>query len=1353
MPLCPIHKTQLLDTNDKILQKNNGKTYDILVFFCKTCGRYYAIGLDDEHSPGIVKKYKNTSIMYVSGFSSVKNVGSRNTTKINVEKNKEITKKENFKRKEKNKSKNNGGNTIIIHKFRSNKEARNLVNKFNKIGFDYPQLMINDKSINEIVTKIFVSGIDQNCVIRNMSVLQIDKNNNEFVVRKIQIYNTESSFLNAILPENNYLTFDGKLKQGELWLEDVNIIENPVKRENDIFIRVNFKFNKTGSNCLYDLITVNNTKDMLNKTMSELKLWDDYLGWKEQLSLCRMSALKYISFYIDFEEYSIHFLTVSNYDSDLKNFKRYLNRNEVSVYGNNSSKDRWKFKVETEARTAANNSGIALDFISNDGEINIEKIDLDIWNECRSYVSFDDGNNMILDDCIRNIKANYEMPIYHELVFKLPDTTIELLEIEQENNLYIGENLVRKIYRSFDVDGFIATSQLGDIVLNKRLKKAINDLKIGNTVSQGLDKWLFDINKARLPETIEDINNWLNLNLNEPQKNAVRKMVSAPDVCLLQGPPGTGKTTVIAEAIYQFVKQNKRVLVASQANLAVDNALERLILLPNIRAVRLGNERKIDESVTRITENNVLLTFYDSLKSYIKSKYTDNWNKVDDELKKLDTFKLDYNRLKSKIKGNKIQLGIVEEKLGKLNIELKGLENDKFKIKENINKYQSLTVYPIKDISIITDNELIIILRKCSSVVNELFDNSLYLLPYKLDDSILKTDSDLLLRETVLLLFNNLFRIDSIIEKCLTISINTDDKVIELNKKVTLLTEKLLSSRDPEIFFSWKRAKEELEVISLNQNFLTDEEKRIFDIKNDSNNIKDAVLLSFDKNSNLINRLKEIVDNYFEDIIFTLINLIKNMGEKETQLRLNLEELLKDKNELLLQEEELERKKLEFLDGNSEDSDIDELIKEKEKELLNLNNRGNVLREDWEPFFKDLNQWIDNIPDYQQEKEIYLKDYINGCNVVGISCTENSKTLIENGFDNFDVLIIDEVSKATPPELLLPMLRARKIILVGDHRQLPPLFNEHEKSYYDLVDGQEFDDSTLVELKREDFEKYKDLVTASLFERYFESADDSIKETLTYQYRMHSDIMQIINVFYDNSLIDGNNSLKNPIKEHGLTISSINNTPLITPNNHAYWIDSSSFAGHNVYESRRDGSTSAENKLEAEIIVEMLGKMEEEYLNKNIKNRVQVGVISFYYDQVVLIRKLLKNRTFYTMNIDINTVDRFQGKEKSIIFVSLVRNVKNHMHSTNSHIAAFQRINVAFSRAKELLVIVGSKDMYAEQPVLISNMNTGEEREVMVYKQILEMLNSRGALFYSDDVLPKTYVDNIFNLRGESNDI
>ena len=104
--------------------------------------------------------------------------------------------------------------------------------------------------------------------------------------------------------------------------------------------------------------------------------------------------------------------------------------------------------------------------------------------------------------------------------------------------------------------------------------------------------WLFDINKARLPQNIKEISNWKNPNLNEPQKSAVRKMVSAPDVCLLQGPPGSGKTKVIAEAIYQFVSQNKRVLVASQANLAVNNVLEHLISLPNIRAARQSDYNK-----------------------------------------------------------------------------------------------------------------------------------------------------------------------------------------------------------------------------------------------------------------------------------------------------------------------------------------------------------------------------------------------------------------------------------------------------------------------------------------------------------------------------------------------------------------------------------------------------------------------------------------------------------------------------------------------------------------------------------------------------------------------------------------
>ena len=392
-----------------------------------------------------------------------------------------------------------------------------------------------------------------------------------------------------------------------------------------------------------------------------------------------------------------------------------------------------------------------------------------------------------------------------------------------------------------------------------------------------------------------------------------------------------------------------------------------------------------------------------------------------------------------------------------------------------------------------------------------------------------------------------------------------------------------------------------------------------------------------------------------------------------------------------------------------------------------------------------MENWVQDIPDYQQEKDIYLKDFINGCNVVGVSCTENAKTLTENGFDDFDVVIIDEVSKATPPELLIPMLRGRKIVLVGDHRQLPPLFNEHEKTYLEVAEQQEDMEDVIVPLTMEDFNKYKDMVTASLFERYFENANDSIKETLNYQYRMHTDIMDIINIFYDEYLRDGNeDSYTYDTKAHYLSIPSTSGTEMIIPERHAYWFDSSELAGEKIYEQRRQGSSSAENLVEAEMIMAMLKKMELQYANmKRRETPVSIGVISFYYDQVALIRQILRQESFYAIDVEVNTVDRFQGKEKEIVFVSLVRNVKNFRHSVDSHIAAFQRINVAFSRAQNLLIIVGAKDMYVDQPVKLTDMNDGTEKTIMAYKQIVEMMDQRGTYFTGDEVITDVRAEEI----------
>ncbi len=82
---------------------------------------------------------------------------------------------------------------------------------------------------------------------------------------------------------------------------------------------------------------------------------------------------------------------------------------------------------------------------------------------------------------------------------------------------------------------------------------------------------------------------------NSGQKAPVEKVLAAEDLVLIQGPPGTGKITVIAEICYRIALRGGRTLITSQANLAVDNALSRLVHNPVILAVRKGKAEKVGE--------------------------------------------------------------------------------------------------------------------------------------------------------------------------------------------------------------------------------------------------------------------------------------------------------------------------------------------------------------------------------------------------------------------------------------------------------------------------------------------------------------------------------------------------------------------------------------------------------------------------------------------------------------------------------------------------------------------------------------------------------------------------------------
>ena len=100
---------------------------------------------------------------------------------------------------------------------------------------------------------------------------------------------------------------------------------------------------------------------------------------------------------------------------------------------------------------------------------------------------------------------------------------------------------------------------------------------------------------------------------------------------------------------------------------------------------------------------------------------------------------------------------------------------------------------------------------------------------------------------------------------------------------------------------------------------------------------------------------------------------------------------------------------------------------------------------------------------------------------------------------------------------------------------------------------------------------------------------------------------------------------------------------------------------------------------------------------------------------------------------DINTVDRFHGKEKNIIIVSMVRSKKSHR--LGEHTLEFERINVAFSRAQQLLVIVGSQELFADQQITMPAMDTKGTITANVYGNIVEYLRSLGTSLDASCVL------------------
>lgn len=275
----------------------------------------------------------------------------------------------------------------------------------------------------------------------------------------------------------------------------------------------------------------------------------------------------------------------------------------------------------------------------------------------------------------------------------------------------------------------------------------------------------------------------------------------------------------------------------------------------------------------------------------------------------------------------------------------------------------------------------------------------------------------------------------------------------------------------------------------------------------------------------------------------------------------------------------------------------------------------------------------------------------------------------------YDWVIIDEAARSISSELAIAMQSAHRILLVGDHKQLPPLFQEEHKN------------AILRKLGVPRVEPFQKEVFKSDFEKAFLSPyGRAVGKSLLTQYRMAAPISRLVSdIFYEQPLITGEREIPD-FYNHDIDILKAPVTWLDT-SNCKFGFDS------------QDG-TSLVNLEEINQILTVLKEIE---ANKDYVDQLAslvsdgepaIGIICMYSAQKRLLRRkfneLSWSSEFRTL-IKIDTVDSYQGKENRVIIVSITRNDKDRKPK---FLKEPNRINVAMSRAMDRLLIVGSMQMW-----------------------------------------------------------
>lgn len=334
---------------------------------------------------------------------------------------------------------------------------------------------------------------------------------------------------------------------------------------------------------------------------------------------------------------------------------------------------------------------------------------------------------------------------------------------------------------------------------------------------------------------------------------------------------------------------------------------------------------------------------------------------------------------------------------------------------------------------------------------------------------------------------------------------------------------------------------------------------------------------------------------------------------------------------------------------------------------------------------ENYHQKMDRLKSRAAEIELRINAELFGeARVIACTLVGSAHHLLEGM--KFGTLFIDEAAQALEAACWIPMRRASRVILAGDHCQLPPTV----KSIAALRAG----------------------LGKTLMERIAENKPEVVT-LLKIQYRMNDEIMRFSSDWFYGGKVESAPQIKYRSVldyDHPITwIDTSNEENQITiegedaPEDSASTSSSVSAANQNSdlnFKEQFVGESFGRiNKAEAELTLLTLA----EYFTKISKQRVleeriDVGIISPYRAQVQYLKKLIKKYEFfkpYRRLISVNTVDGFQGQERDVILISLVR---SNDEGQIGFLKDLRRMNVAMTRARMKLIILGNKDTMTKHP-------------------------------------------------------